>query len=78
MPSYVQLALNGVQVASMIVFSLLMAIKMVYGICKEETVQKNKVGNVYMGENNISEMYMDLKKENEVDFSHDFSRSGEK
>lgn len=36
---------------------------MIYGICKEETISSNQVGNVYYGENNISEMYMDIKKE---------------
>jgi hypothetical protein len=53
-PSYLQLGFNGVQVASMIVFSLLMALRIVYGICKEQTQGKNKVINAYMRDNDVS------------------------
>jgi hypothetical protein len=51
----------------MLVFSVILAIKMIYGICKEETTSSNQVGNAYFGENNISEMYMNMKKNTEVE-----------
>jgi len=32
--AYIQLILNGIQVGSMLIFSILLAVRLVYGICQ--------------------------------------------
>lgn len=42
--AYVSLILNGIQIASMLIFSILLIIRVVYGICQEnKKANSNKV-----------------------------------
>lgn len=68
MPAYVTLVLNGIQIVSILIFSILLVSKVIYGICQEVGTSSNRVENVYFSENenNNSELYLnDIKNESE-------------
>lgn len=69
MPAYVTLVLNGIQIVSILIFSILLVSKVIYGICQEvKGTSSNRVENVYFSENenNNSELYLnDIKNESE-------------